>query len=206
MRLSIEGHILLLSIWNPRIPQGAWSGVGAGAAAVATGLMATASSVYWCGAWESSFTQWKRKGFLYQIYRITRDFYFPTSPSSLPLTNLCVHPWTNSWWTVASHFMTDSWTFAGIWDGFQPHQVDLWETAVSGSEKKDLSSLPRNWIWAASGTDGKETACDARDLGLTPGSGRCSAEGKGYPLQYSSLENSIDRRAWRAIIHGVAKS
>ena len=142
MRLSIEGHILLLSIWNPRIPQGAWSGVGAGAAAVATGLMATASSVYWCGAWESSFTQWKRKGFLYQIYRITRDFYFPTSPSSLPLTNLCVHPWTNSWWTVASHFMTDSWTFAGIWDGFQPHQVDLWETAVSGSEKKILVPCP----------------------------------------------------------------
>ena len=39
-----------------------------------------------------------------------------------------------------------------------------------------------------------------------PGSGRSSAEGNGYPLQYSCLENSIDRRAWQTTVHSVAKS
>jgi len=43
------------------------------------------------------------------------------------------------------------------------------------------------------------------DLGLIPGLGKSPGEGKGYPLQYSSLENSIDRGAWRATVHGVAK-
>ena len=53
--------------------------------------------------------------------------------------------------------------------------------------------------------DGKESACNARDLGLIPESGRFP-EGNGYPLQYSCLENSMDRRAWWATFHGVAKS
>ena len=42
------------------------------------------------------------------------------------------------------------------------------------------------------GSAGKESACNARDLGLIPGLGRPPGEGKGYPLQYSSLENSMD--------------
>ena len=57
-----------------------------------------------------------------------------------------------------------------------------------------------------SGSDGKEPACNARDPGLTPGSGRSSGEGIGYTLQYSCLENSMDRGAWWATVHGVAKS
>ena len=51
------------------------------------------------------------------------------------------------------------------------------------------------------GSDGKETACNARDLGLIPGLGRSPGEGKGYPLQYSGLENAMDY-----IVHRVAKS
>ena len=51
------------------------------------------------------------------------------------------------------------------------------------------------------GSDGKESACNEGDLGSIPGSGRSSGEGKGYPLQYSGLENSIDY-----IAHRVAKS
>ena len=47
----------------------------------------------------------------------------------------------------------------------------------------------------------KETACNAGDLGLIPGLGRSLTEEKGYPLQYSSLENSMD-----CIVHGVIKS
>ena len=56
------------------------------------------------------------------------------------------------------------------------------------------------------GKDGKESACKAGDLGLIPGSGRSTGEGNGNPLQYSCLENSMDRGAWQAIVHGAAKS
>ena len=53
---------------------------------------------------------------------------------------------------------------------------------------------------------GKESACNAEDLGLIPGLGRPPGEGNSYLLQYSGLENSMDRRAWRAAVHGVKKS
>ena len=56
------------------------------------------------------------------------------------------------------------------------------------------------------GSDGKESACNAGDLGLIPGLGRSPGEGNGNPLQDSCLENPMDRRAWQAIIHGTAKS
>ena len=46
------------------------------------------------------------------------------------------------------------------------------------------------------GSDGKESACNAGDPGLIPGSGRSPGEGNGNPLQYSCLENSVDRGAW----------
>ena len=49
-------------------------------------------------------------------------------------------------------------------------------------------------------------AGDARDMGLILGSGRSSGEGNVNPLQYSCLENSMDRGAWQATIHGVSKS
>ena len=57
-----------------------------------------------------------------------------------------------------------------------------------------------------SGSDGKESACNAGDLGLIPGSGRSPGEGNGYPLQYSYLENFMDRGAWWAAVYGVTKS
>ena len=53
---------------------------------------------------------------------------------------------------------------------------------------------------------GKESACNAGDPGSIPGSGRSPGEGNCYPLQYSGLENSMDRGAWGAIVHGVAMS
>ena len=52
-----------------------------------------------------------------------------------------------------------------------------------------------------SGSTGIESACNAGHLSLIPGLGRSPGEGKGYPLQYSGLENSTD-----CIVHGVAKS
>ena len=56
------------------------------------------------------------------------------------------------------------------------------------------------WVFPG-GLAGKELACNAGDLGLIPGLGRSPGEGKGYPLQYSGLENSMN-----CIVHGVAKS
>ena len=50
------------------------------------------------------------------------------------------------------------------------------------------------------------SAGDVRDTGLIPGLGRSPGEGNGNPLQYSCLENSIDRGTWRAAVHGVTKS
>ena len=51
----------------------------------------------------------------------------------------------------------------------------------------------------------KESACNAGDPGLIPGSGRSPGEGNGNPLQYSCLENPMDRVAWKATVHGVAR-
>ena len=56
------------------------------------------------------------------------------------------------------------------------------------------------------GSDGKESAYSAGDLGSIPGSGRALGEGHGNPLQYSCLENSMDRGARQATVHRVAKS
>ena len=56
------------------------------------------------------------------------------------------------------------------------------------------------------GSDGGESACNVGDQGLIPELGKSPGEGHGYPLQYSGLENSIDRGAWRATVHGIAKS
>ena len=55
------------------------------------------------------------------------------------------------------------------------------------------------------GLHGKESACQAGELGSIPGSGRCPGEGNGNPLQYSCLENPMDRGAWWATVHGVSK-
>ena len=51
------------------------------------------------------------------------------------------------------------------------------------------------------GSAGKESACNSGDPGSIPGSGRSPGEGKGYPFQYSGLENSVD-----CVVHGVTKS
>ena len=56
-----------------------------------------------------------------------------------------------------------------------------------------------------SGSDGKDSACNARDPNPIPGLGGSLVEGNGNPLQYSCLENSMDRGDWWAIIHGGHK-
>ena len=55
-------------------------------------------------------------------------------------------------------------------------------------------------------SDGKESTCNAGDLGLILELGRSPGGGHGNPLQYSCLENPMDRGAWRATVHEVAES
>ena len=55
-------------------------------------------------------------------------------------------------------------------------------------------------------SDGKESACNARGPGSVPGLGRFPGDGNGNSLQYSCLENPMDRGAWQTMVHEVAKS
>ena len=78
-----------------------------------------------------------------------------------------------------------------------------WSNRVPGKERNwwcvQRANLPFLSLFA--GSAGKESVCKARDLGSIPWLGRSPKEGKGYPLQYSSLEKSV-----AYIVHGVAKS
>ena len=56
------------------------------------------------------------------------------------------------------------------------------------------------------GSDGKESACNVGDLSSLPGLGKSPEEGNRYPLQYSGLENSMDKGAWYGTVHGITKS
>ena len=61
-------------------------------------------------------------------------------------------------------------------------------------------------IWLPCSSNGKESACDARDKCSVPEMGSSSGEGNGNTFQYSCLENSMDIEAWQAMVHGVANS
>ena len=65
--------------------------------------------------------------------------------------------------------------------------------------------LLKNWVGFPVGSVTKESACIAEDLGLIPGLGKSPGEGNGNPFQYSCLENPMNRGAWRATVHEVAK-
>ena len=77
-------------------------------------------------------------------------------------------------------------------------QFDSWVRNIRW--RKDKLPTPV-FLGSPCGSAGNESACNVGDLGSTPGLGRFPREGKGYPLQYSGLENSTD-----GIVHGVAKS
>ena len=92
--------------------------------------------------------------------------------------------------------------------GHSPSQVPSRTTLLGlGSPAGGFTFLQFYFITGVSlgGSDGKESASKAGDPGSIPGSGRSTGEGNGNPLQYSGLENSMDRGAWRATVHGVAE-
>ena len=74
-----------------------------------------------------------------------------------------------------------------------------------GNSRTNVLFLSIFKLTFSGGSDGKESACNSGDLGLIPGVGRSPGEGNGYLLQYSCLENSMDRRAWQATVQGVPR-
>ena len=111
-----------------------------------------------------------------------------------------------------------------------PHSSTLawkipWTEEPGRLQSRGLSRVRHNWVTNTftpgsldsslcyiqsgilhDGSDRKASVYNVRDLGSIPGSGRSPGEGNGNPLQCSCLENPMDREAWGAIIHGVAKS
>ena len=67
-------------------------------------------------------------------------------------------------------------------------------------------SIPRGFPGGAGGKEPTANAEDTRDVGLNPESARSPGKGNHYPIQYSCLENPMDRGAWRAAVHGVTQS
>ena len=111
-----------------------------------------------------------------------------------PVSRSLPHPWGM---TSSSHFGSNS-LLREPWLSLttDAHTFSLYPTSGFRGRKKEI----------AGNSDGKELAYNAGDLGLTHGLGRFPGEGNGNPLQCSCLGNPMDRGAWQATVHGVAKS
>ena len=83
----------------------------------------------------------------------------------------------------------------------------LWFNSWIGKIQWRRDNLPSPvFLDFPGGSDGKDSACNLGDLDSVSRLGRSPGEGKSYPLQYSFLENSMDRGDWQTTVHGVAKS
>ena len=76
---------------------------------------------------------------------------------------------------------------------------------LKSCDKRGLGLLQRNQCDFPGGSNGKESACNAGDHSRIPGSERSPGKGNGNPLQYSCLENPMDRGAWQATVHEVPR-
>ena len=124
----------------------------------------------------------------WQLFRAGVTRRLPSQTKS-PLRLLgCPHPW-------------EGWPLMGL-----PGEIN-WR--VYPEWPGELTCIPGGLVLTKGfpgGSDGKESSCNGGELGLILRSGKFPGEGDGYPLQYSCLENSMDRGAWQAIVHGVEKS
>ena len=110
-------------------------------------------------------------------------------------------------WTVAHHALVSTgFSRQEYWSGLPfPPPGDLPDPGIQHvfpvSPALAADSLPRSHLGFPGGSAGKESTWNVGDLGSIPGLGRSRGEGKGYPLQYSGLENSV-----HCVVLGVAKS
>jgi len=115
----------------------------------------------------------------------------------------------SSWYLVISPFLYIY--CPSIWHSIISFIISLYDPNWFASflRAKDMPYLcfssSRSLVFTPLVAQGKESTCHARDTSLIPGSGRSSGEENDNPLQYSCLENSMDRGAWRATIYGVTK-
>ena len=105
---------------------------------------------------------------------------------------------------MATHSNVLAWRIPGMGEPGGLHGV--YGVAQSRTRLKRLSSSSSVYMGFLGSSDSKESVCNVGDPDLIPGLGRSPGEGNGYPLQYSGLENSTDRGAWQAAVHGVSKS
>ena len=127
-----------------------------------------------------------------------------------------VGKWINKTWCIQTKEIYSSWK----WNELSSKNKDRGNRYVQLSEgnqcEKKLHIFPTVWylgkpkLWRELGfsdvLDGKESGCNAGDPGLILRLGRSPREGNGYLLEHSCLENSMDRGAWWATVHGVIKS
>ena len=132
-----------------------------------------------------------------------------------------LHPWQRSWGRRLDICkggikpQESLWIFSSICPNPNCTSLDnqLWFSSTTfyrhaerwGSPELLLLSICRKKC-NISGSDGKESACNAGNPSLIPGLRRSPGEGNGYPLQYSCLENPMGRRTRRAIVHGITKT
>ena len=112
-----------------------------------------------------------------------------TSPSEI-ISGLPNHSLPTSWYASEFFQLETSDLLAGLSYYKVIHLTNTWQTPTT------FWGFPYN-------SNGKESGCNARDLGSVPGLGRSPGEGNGYLFQYSCLENPMDRGAWQTTVHGV---
>ena len=121
---------------------------------------------------------------------------YPEEGDGNPLQYSCLeNPMDGGAWQATYHGVTKSRTRLSDWSDLSILKTSLhiWGQVMC------TKSFP-------SGSDGKESACYVGDLGSIPGWGRSPGDGNGNPLQYSCLENSLDKGVWWSVVHGVTKS
>ena len=108
---------------------------------------------------------------------------------------------------VFQNILKINWADIIIWSHVEEHTA-LPKSSCVQQPKSYLNPILLGFyrLGFPGGSEVKVSACNAGDLGSILGSGRSPGEGTGNPLQYSCLENPMDREAWWATIHGVAKS
>ena len=123
---------------------------------------------------------------------LSRLCLYPREGRGNPLQYSCLeNPMYRGAWQATVHRGAKSWT---------------WLKWLSMHAYTFIFIIYTTYIWGfPHSTVGKESSCNAEDLGLIPGSGRSPVEGNGNPLQYSCLENLMDRGEWQATVHVVTR-
>ena len=131
---------------------------------------------------------------------IFKEHYKRDYPNRCQRSNRLKHRKSNSEQSTSELWVSISCTNIVIWNPRRRRQI-------SRRKMENIFELIINIIWGLPWwLSGKESTCNAGDVGSIPGSGRSSGEGNGNPLQCSCLRNPMDSGAWQAIVHVVANS